>query len=139
MLEIYQLLPDRWVEIAYGLGIAVAVAAFGRAVAGGVFAPDAPWRRLVALDDGAAQAFASHLVWGARAMAVLLFVLVVHRVLDAAPVLIVASNMLFALAIGGLLLHLLLVLASGRATGRHDRGGAARALAARRSPGWSWP
>ena len=51
VLEAFQLLPDRWVEIAYGLGIAVAIAAFGRAIASGVFAPDAPWRRLVALDD----------------------------------------------------------------------------------------
>ena len=115
VLEIFQLLPDRWVEIAYGLGIAVAVAAFGRAIAAAVFAPDASWRRLVTLDDGAAQAFASHLVWGARAMAVLLLVIVLHRVLDAAPVLFVASNMLFALAIGGLLLHLLLASHSARA------------------------
>ena len=30
VLEAFQLLPDRWGEIAYGVGIAVAVAAFGR-------------------------------------------------------------------------------------------------------------
>ena len=108
MLEAYQLLEDRWLEITYGVGIAVAIVAFGRAIASGVFAPDAPGRRLLALDDAAAQGLARHLVWGAWTLGALLFALVVHRVLDAPPVLFVASNMLFALAIAGLLLHLLL-------------------------------
>ncbi len=108
VLDAYRLLSDRWFEIAFGLGIAVAVAALGRAVASGVFAAEAPWRRLVALDDQAARTFTSHLVWGARSMAALLFLLVVHKVLDAAPVLTIATSMLFALAISGLLLHLLL-------------------------------
>jgi potassium efflux system protein len=110
VLEAYQLLPDRWGEIAYGLGIAVVIASFGRAVAIGVLAPDAPWRRLIAVDDAAANTFASHLSWGARALGLLLFVLVVHKVLDAPPMLTAATNMLFALAVGGLLLHLLLSL-----------------------------
>ena len=108
VLVAFQLLPDRWVEIAYGLGIAVAIAALGRAIASGVLAPDAPWRRLVALDDETAAALTRHLVWVARVLGVLVFVLVLHKVLDAPPVVIVASNMLFALAIGGVLLHLLL-------------------------------
>ena len=108
VLVAFQLLPDRWVEIAYGLGIAVAIAALGRAIASGVLAPDAPWRRLVALDDETAAALTRHLVWVARVLGVLVFVLVLHKVLDAPPVVVVASNMLFALAIGGVLLHLLL-------------------------------
>src|SRR5712691_1356926 len=108
VLEAYQLLPDRWVEIAYGLGIAVAIAAAGRAIASGVLAPDAPWRRLLALDDDTAQMLSRHLVWGARAFGALLFALAAHKVLDAPPILTVATNMLFALAIGALLLHLLL-------------------------------
>ncbi len=110
VLEAFALLPERWAEIAYGLGLAVAVAAFGGAVAGGVLAPDAPWRRLIAVDDAAAKTFARHLVWGARALGVLLFLLVVHKVLDAPVVLTVATNMLFASVVGGLLLHLLLSL-----------------------------
>jgi potassium efflux system protein len=108
VLEAYQLLPGRWIEIAYGLGIAVAIAAFGRAIASGALAPDAPWRRLVALDDEMAAVLARHLVWAARALGALVFALVLHKILDAPPVLVVASNMLFALVIGGLLLHLLL-------------------------------
>ena len=107
VLEAYQLLPDRWLEIAYGLGIAVTIAAFGRAIATSVFAADAPWRRLVALDDETATAFTRHLVWAARVLGALLFALVLHKVLDAPPVLVVATNMMFTLAIGGLLLHLL--------------------------------
>jgi potassium efflux system protein len=110
VLEAFQLLPDRWGEIAYGLGIAVAVAAFGRAVASALLAPYDPWRRLIAIDDAAAAAFASHLVWGARAFGALLLALVVHRVMDAAPVLTVATNTLFALVVAGLLLHLLVSL-----------------------------
>ena len=73
VLEAFELLPGRWGEIAYGLGLAVVVASFGGAVAGGVLAPDAPWRRLIAVDDAAASTFARHLVWGARALGVLLF------------------------------------------------------------------
>jgi potassium-dependent mechanosensitive channel len=108
VLEAYQLLSDRWYEIAYGVGIAVVVTAVGRAVASGAFAAEAPWRRLVALDDRAAAALAGHLIGGAWAMAAMLLLLVVHKVVDAAPVLTVATSMLFALAIVGLLLHLLL-------------------------------
>jgi potassium-dependent mechanosensitive channel len=108
VLEAYQLLPDRWLEIAYGLGIAVAIAAIARAIASGVLAADAPWRRLVALDDEIATAFTRHLVWAGRVLGALLFALVLHKVLDVPPVLVVATNMLFTLAIGGLLLHLLL-------------------------------
>jgi potassium-dependent mechanosensitive channel len=107
VLEAYQLLPDRWLEIAYGLGFAVAIAAFGRAIASGVLAADAPGRRLVALDDETATAFTRHLVWAGRVLGALLFAIVLHKVLDAPPALVVASNMLFTLAIGGLLLHLL--------------------------------
>jgi small-conductance mechanosensitive channel len=110
VLEAFQLLPGRWGEIAYGLGIAVAVAAFGRAVAAALFAPKEPWRRLVAIDDAGADALARHFIWGARAFGALLLVLVVHKVLDAAPLLTVATNALFALVIAALLLHLLVSL-----------------------------
>jgi potassium-dependent mechanosensitive channel len=105
LLEGFGLLPDRILQIAYGVGIAVAMAAFGRAVAFGVFAPDAPGRRLVALDDTAAQSLTRHFTWGARALGVAAVLLVSHHVLDAPPVTIVATNMLFALAGAALMLH----------------------------------
>ena len=107
VLENFQLLPERLSEIAYGLAIAVAIAACGRAVAVGLLAPEAPERRLVALDDANANALVRSLVWAARAMGLLVMLLVVHKVLAAPPILIIATNMLFAAVICGLLADLL--------------------------------
>ena len=98
----------RMIEISYGFIAGVVIAAFGRAAALGVFAPDAPQRRLIALDDLTARSFADHLIWGTRALGVLLFVLAVHKALAAPAAMTVATNMLFALVTGILLLHLLL-------------------------------
>jgi potassium efflux system protein len=107
VLEGFDLLPDRLAEIAAGLVMAVAIAAFGRAVASGVLAPDEPSRRLVVLDDAAARTLSGHLVWATRILGALALTLVIHKTLAAPAVLTVAANMLFALAVGVLLLHLL--------------------------------
>ena len=107
VLELFALLPERAADIGYGLAIAVAIAAFGRAIAVAVLAPDAPERRLVAVDDVLALSLTRHFVWAARAMAAAAVLLVLHRMLEAPPILLVATNMLFALAIVALLLHLL--------------------------------
>jgi small-conductance mechanosensitive channel len=107
VLESFSLLPDRLIEIAYGLGIAVAIASLGRALALAVLAPDAPGRRLVAIEDALAQSLTRHFAWAARAMAAAAFLLVVHKMLDAPPAILVATSMLFALAVAALLLHLL--------------------------------
>src|SRR5262245_13019308 len=96
------------IEISYGLIAGTAVAAFGRAVAMGVFAPDAPQRRLIAVDDLSARSLASYLVWGTRALGVLVLALAVHEALAAPAAMTLATNMLFALVTGALLLHLLL-------------------------------
>src|SRR5262249_37800571 len=74
----------------------------------GLFAPDAPQRRLIALDDLTARSLANHLIWGTRALGALLVVLAVHKALAAPTAMTVATNMLFALVTGILLLHLLL-------------------------------
>jgi len=105
----------RMIEISYGFVAGVVIAAFGRAVALGVFAPDAPRRRLIAVDDVTARALASHLVWGTRALGALVLALAVHKALAAPAAMTVATNMLFALAIGALLLHLVLSHRSGAA------------------------
>jgi potassium efflux system protein len=107
VLDGFALLPDRLIDIAYGFGISVAIAAFGRAVAVAVLEPDAPERRLVAIDDTLAQSLVRHFIWAARAVATAAFLLVVHKMLDAPPALVVATSMLFALAVAALLLHLL--------------------------------
>src|SRR5499427_1347921 len=98
----------RMIEISYGFVAGVVIAAFGRAVALGVFAPDAPQRRLIALDDLTARSLANHLIWGTRALGALLVVLAIHKALAAPAAMTVATDMLFALVTGILLLHLLL-------------------------------
>jgi len=119
----------RMIEISYGFIAGVVIAAFGRAVALGVFAPDAPQRRLIALDDLTARSLANHLIWGTRALGALLVVLAVHKALAAPAAMIVATNMLFALVSGVLLLHLLL---------SHLRGGEKTLPLARWLRGLGW-
>jgi GDSL-like Lipase/Acylhydrolase family len=121
----------RMIEISYGFVAGVVIAAFGRAVALGVFAPDAPRRRLLAVDDVTARSLASHLVWGTRALGVLVLALAVHKALAAPAAMTIATNMLFALVIGALLLHLLLSHRSGAA--KEKTPGVARWL---RGLGW---
>jgi hypothetical protein len=98
----------RMIEISYGLIAGIAVAAFGRAVALAVFAPDAPQRRLIEVDDLSAPSLANYLVWATRALGVLVVTLAVHKALAAPAAIIVATNMLFALVTCALLFHLLL-------------------------------
>jgi small-conductance mechanosensitive channel len=105
----------RMIEISYGLVAGIVIAAFGRAVALGVFAPDAPRRRLIAVDDLTARSLASYLTWGTRALGVLVLALAVHKALAAPAAVTVATNMLFALVTGALLLHLLLSQRHGAA------------------------
>ena len=119
----------RMIEISYGFIAGVVIAAFGRAVALGVFAPDAPQRRLIALDDLTAHSLANHLIWGTRVLGALLVVLAVHKALAAPTAMIVATNMLFALVSGVLLLHLLL---------SHLRGGEKTLPLARWLRGLGW-
>src|SRR5262249_10793332 len=68
----------------------------------------APQRRLIPLDDLTARSLANYLIWGTRALGALLVVLAVHKALAAPAAMTVATNMLFALVTGVLLLHLLL-------------------------------
>src|SRR5215467_2787262 len=98
----------RMIEISYGLVAGIVIAAFGRAVALGVFAPDAPRRRLIAVDDLTARSLASYLTWGTRALGVLVLALAVHKALAAPAAMAVATNMLFALLTCIFLLRLLL-------------------------------
>jgi len=111
----------RMIEISYGFVAGIVIAAFGRAVALGVFAPDAPRRRLIAVDDPTARSLASYLVWGTRALGVLVLALAVHKALAAPAAMTVATNMLFALVTGALLLHLLLSHRQGAAKEKTPR------------------
>jgi hypothetical protein len=98
----------RMIEVAYGFVAAVVIAAFGCAVALSLFAPDAPQRRLLEIDDATARILARHLVWATRALSILVLVLSVNTALAVPKVLEVAETMLFSIVIGAMLLHLLL-------------------------------
>jgi potassium-dependent mechanosensitive channel len=124
-LDAYALLPQTIRQIAIGLAIAVAVASFGRGVALGVLAPDAPARRLPPLDDAAARQHFHHVVWAVRALGVAVLLNAVHRQVVAPLSLTVATSALFALVVAALLVHLL------RALRRQLEPGAV----ARRAPG----
>jgi GDSL-like Lipase/Acylhydrolase family len=108
MIVLLQSSKTYMLEVSYGFVAGVIVAAFGRAVALGLFAPDAPQRRLIAVDDATARSLCAHLVWATRALGALIVLLAIHKGLAAPVVLRVATNMLFALVVGATLLHLLI-------------------------------
>jgi potassium-dependent mechanosensitive channel len=95
------------IEISVGLVCAVFVLTFGYAVAFAVFAPDAPARRLVVVGDQTAGRLARHLVWGSQALAALVVVLAANRAVAGSPSVTIAANMVYALVIAAILLHLL--------------------------------
>jgi potassium efflux system protein len=106
-LDAYALLPQTIRQIAIGLAIGVTVASFGRAVALGVLAPDAPARRLPPFGDAAARRLYRHVLWAARAFGAVVFLNAVHRQVVAPLSLTVATSALFALVVALLLVHLL--------------------------------
>src|SRR5262249_8809013 len=55
MIILLEAAEVRMLEVSFGFVAAVVIAAFGRAVALGLFAPDAPHRRLIDLDDTTAR------------------------------------------------------------------------------------
>ena len=113
MLESNGLMPDRVAEIGYGLGVAVAIASFGRGVALGLFAPGEPGRRLIVCSEAEARVLADHLIWGARLLAIAVFFNVMHKGISAPISLTVATSALLALAVGLLAIHLLLRFPQG--------------------------
>ena len=116
VLGAFGLLTERVEQILQGLLAGVAAAAFARAAARALFAPEEPARRLVGLDDETARCLHDHLVWSARALAVAVFLQVAHKTLFAPLAVTVATNTLFATFIAAFLLHLVLRLGRLRHT-----------------------
>src|SRR5207244_10111807 len=98
--EAFGLLTARVEQIAEGLLAGVAAASFGYGVARGLFAPWEPQRRLVQEDDATALCYHNHLVWSARALAVLIVSQGARKTLFAPLIVTVATNALFAAKIG---------------------------------------
>jgi len=106
-LEAYVLLPEPIRQVGLGLNLGVAVASFGRGIARAVLAPEAPWRRLPAIEDATARQIYGHLVWAVRALGTAVFLNAVHRQVVAPLALTMATSALLALAVALLLIHLL--------------------------------
>jgi small-conductance mechanosensitive channel len=107
VLDGFGLVPPRIMEMGLGLVMAVAMAAFGRGVATGLFAPDDPDRRLLNVKDDTARLVMRHMVWAARILGVVVFITVVQRTIVAQVSLTVATSALFSALIAGLLAHFL--------------------------------
>lgn len=112
VLDGFGLMPPRIMEMALGLIVSVALAAFGRGVATGLFAPNDSERRLLNVSDDAARQVTIHMVWAARILGAVVFVTIVQRTIVAQVSLTVATSALFSIAIAALLAHFLCKVAS---------------------------
>jgi potassium-dependent mechanosensitive channel len=107
VLDAHGLLPPRIADLGFGLGVSVAIAGFGRGVAYGLFAPGQSGRRLLACGDVEANVLSGHLTWGARLLAFVVFLNLMHKGFSAPISLTVATSAVLAIGLGLLALHLL--------------------------------
>ncbi len=103
IIDAFGLMPSRILNIGFGLTIAAGIAAFGRGVAIGLFAPDEEERRLLTLSDTTARMAASHFVWAARVLAAVVFLNILQRAMVAPLSLTIATTAVFAAIIAGIL------------------------------------
>jgi small-conductance mechanosensitive channel len=120
-------------EMARGLIVAVGLAAFGRGVATGLFAPNDGEHRLLNVSDETARLVTRHMVWAARILAVIVFVTIVQRTVVAQVSLTIATSALFSIAIAFLLAHFLIKIGSVQDDDGNDVIGGAHWL---RGAGW---
>ncbi|ARP98474.1 DUF3772 domain-containing protein [Pseudorhodoplanes sinuspersici] len=131
ILNAFGLVPERMIHIAFSLAVAVGIAAFGRGVAFGLFAPDDPERRLLVIHDDTARLISSKLVWAARVLGVVVFINVLLRAVIAPVSLTIATSAIFSVVIAGILCHFLFIV--GRSHEQDDEVGGAGWL---RAGGW---
>ena len=107
LLEQFDLMLPEGARISGALVLAVTVAALARAAGLSVLAPDEPRRRLVSFDDETATWLYRHLTWSGRLLGALIVARAVHRTIGGSQPISDALQMVFAFAIGALLVHLL--------------------------------
>ncbi|MGE3986696.1 DUF3772 domain-containing protein [Pseudorhodoplanes sp.] len=131
ILSAFDLLTERVGNIGLSLAIAVTIAAFGRGVAVGLFAPGDPDRRLLSVQEETSRLISSKLVWGARILAAVLLINAVLQTIVAPLALTIAANAIFATSIVTLLGRFLFLMGH-RASLEDDVAGAGWL----RSAGW---
>ena len=115
IIDAFGLMPDRIKHVGFGLAAAIGIAAFGRGVVVGLFAPEAPARRLLTIREDIAQLVSGHLIWAARVLGASVFVNIVQQAIVAPVSLTVATSALFAIAIAAILCHFLVRVGSSEA------------------------
>ncbi len=108
VLLAFELLPARVAEIANGLLAAIVLLSVGSALTHAVLAPDAPARRLMLLDDATATRLYRLIAGAIIAVALAVFLHVIHRVLAADVPVRLATSALMALIVAFFLARLLL-------------------------------
>ncbi len=131
ILNGFGLLTERIGNIGLTLAIAVTIAAFGRGVAVGLFAPGDPDRRLLSVREETAGLVASKLIWVARILGAVILVNAILQIIVAPVILTVATNAIFAAVIAALLCRFLFLMGN-RETLEDDVAGAGWL----RSAGW---
>jgi potassium efflux system protein len=107
LLHQFELIPPEFARLTTGFVIGVAIASLARAAATSVLAPDDPARRLVSFDDASARWLFAHLTWGGRLFGAFIALRAFHRTVGAPQAIDDATQMLFAVVIAALLIHLL--------------------------------
>jgi small-conductance mechanosensitive channel len=115
VLENYGLMPAWIRSLGVGIGLAVATASTGRAVARALFAPDQPSRRLFAWSDAEATRATFHLTWAARALGLVIVLNLIHKTTTAPIALTVATSAMLAVTIVGLAVNFMWRTARGAA------------------------
>jgi small-conductance mechanosensitive channel len=109
-LTAFGLMTERLTDIGMALVAATAIAAFGRGVATGLFAPGDPDRRLLAVQEETARLVASKLTLAARILGAVVLVNVVLQTIVAPVTLTIATNVIFAAIIVAMLCHFLYLM-----------------------------
>ena len=107
LLDQFNLTPPGDSGLASALVLAVAIAALARAAGLSVLAPHEPQRRLVGFDDDTAVWLHRHLTWSGRLLGVLIVARTLQREIGGPQPIADAIQMVFAVAIAALLVHLL--------------------------------
>ena len=115
ILNAFDLLTERVGSIGLTLAIAVAVAAFGRGVAVGLFAPGDPDRRLLSVQEETARLVASKLTWMARILGTIILLNGILQLIVAPVALTVAANAIFAAIVAALLCRFLFLMGNREA------------------------
>ncbi|GLK82387.1 DUF3772 domain-containing protein [Ancylobacter defluvii] len=112
LLDGFDVLPARMLEVMQGVLLAVTVVSTGRGMLLAALAPDEPWRRAVPLGDQVATLLYRHIVTGIWLLGLAAFLGNLHRALVAPVALTVTTNALLALGLAAIAVSTVRALAA---------------------------